>query len=274
MSINSYLTNIATAAIIRDQEKAAIQRSIDTLQLRLKNHFGSQLGSGVIFGSYSRDTILPRNMDTKSDVDYMVIFADGGLRPQAYLDRLRNFADANYNRSELEQSHPTFVLSLNHIRFELVPALRGWLGGLQIPAKASDYQDWMDTDPNGFNDKLVRANQAHGNLIKPLVRIMKYWNATSEYPFESYLLEQKVAGYGYGFGLLGLQTSRQLEDYFFQFAQAIDCDFFAPQWKKDAVSRLKQIASQAQTLERSGNTVQAEAAIKKLLPPVGGLLGR
>jgi DNA polymerase sigma len=83
MSINSYLTNIATAAIIRDQEKAAIQRSIDTLQLRLKNHFGSQLGSGVIFGSYSRDTILPRNMDTKSDVDYMVIFADGGLRPQA-----------------------------------------------------------------------------------------------------------------------------------------------------------------------------------------------
>lgn len=273
MSINSYLTNLANNAIIRDQAKAAIQRSLDTLQLRLKTHFGKQLDSGIIFGSYSRGTILPRSMDTQSDVDYMVIFADTDLRPQTYLDRLRSFADANYSRSELEQSHPTFVLSLNHIRFELVPAVRGWLGGIKIPAKSSDYQDWMDTDPKGFNEKLVAANQAHGNLIKPLVRVMKYWNATSGYPFESHALEQKVAEHSYGFGLLGLQTSRQLGDYFFQIVHAIDCGLFAPQWKKDAVARLKQVTTQAQAFERAGNTAPAEAAIMKLLPPVGGLLG-
>lgn len=274
MSINSYLTNIANGAITRDQEKLAIQRSINNLQLRLKNHFGTQLANSLIFGSYSRGTILPRNMDAQSDVDYMVIFSDGGLRPQSYLDRLRRFAEQNYQRSDIEQSNPTMVLSLNHLRFELVPAIKDWVGSLQIPARANDYNDWINTNPTDFNEKLVSVNQANGNLIKPLVRLIKYWNASYNYPFESYLLERKIAEQNYGFGFFGLQTSRRLDDYFLQFVESLDLGWSEPQWKKDAVSRLKQFASQAQMLERAGNVTQAEATIKKLLPPINGLLGR
>lgn len=272
MSINSYLTNLANQAILRDDEKAGVQRSITTLQTRLVQHFGAQISQHFVFGSYSRGTILPRSMDSQSDVDYMVVFSDGGLQPQSYLDRLRRFAEVKYARSEVAQSHPTVALELNHIRFELVPALQSWLSGLQIPAKGSDYQSWQETDPKGFNDKLTSANQANGNLIKPLVRVMKYWNAKAGYPFESYALEQQVAGYGYGF--FGLLVSRQIGDYFFQIVDALDAGLFAPQWKRDAVARLKQLAGQARMLERAGQTAQAEAFIAKLLPPVGGLLGR
>lgn len=270
MTINSYLTNIANAAITRDQEKLAIQRSINNLQLRLKNHFGTQQADSFIFGSYSRGTILPRNMDEQSDVDYMVVFSDNGLRPQSYLDRLRRFAEQNYQRSDIEQSNPTIVLDLNHIRFELVPAVKSWYG-LQIPARATDYSDWINTDPTGFNDKLVQANQANGNQIKPLVRLVKYWNASCGYPFESYSLEQKIANHNYGFGFLGLQTTRRLDEYFSQFVQSLDLGWSEPQWKKDAVSRLKQLTAQAMMLERAGNATQAETIIKKLLPPINGL---
>lgn len=273
MSINSYLVNLANAAITRDQEKLAIQRSINNLQVRLKNHFGMQMDSSIVFGSYSRGTILPRSMDEHSDVDYMVIFSDKGMRPQTYLDRLRRFAEQNYQRSDIEQSNPTIVLYLNHIRFELVPATTSW-NGLQIPARATDYNDWLDTNPTDFNSNLVKANQANGNLIKPLVRLVKYWNASSNYPFESYSLEKKVAEQNYGFGFFGLQTSRRLDDYFFNSVESLEFGWSAPQWKKDAVSRLKALVSQAQTLERGGNVAQAEATIKKLLPPVGGLPGR
>lgn len=272
MSINSYLSNLANQAILRDEEKAGVQRSITTLQARLVQHFGMQMGQHFVFGSYSRGTILPRSMDPQSDVDYMVIFSDGGLQPQSYLDRLRRFAELQYSRSEIAQSHPTVTLELNHIRFELVPALQNWLSGLQIPAKGSSYQSWQDTDPKGFNDKLTSANQANGNLTKPLVRIMKYWSAKAGYPFESYALEQQVAGCGLGF--LGLLASRQIADYFFQIVDEIDVGWFAPQWKLDTVARLKQLTSHARTLERSGQIAQAESVIAKLLPPVGGLLGR
>jgi predicted nucleotidyltransferase len=271
MTINSYLTSLANRAILRDDEKASVQRSITALQTRLTNHFGTQISQHFLFGSHSRGTVLPRSMDPQSDVDYMVVFADTGLQPQSYLDRLRRFSELQYARSEVAQSHPTVVLELNHIRFELVPAVRDWFSGLQIPARGSGYQNWQDADPNGFNQTLTSANQANGNLIKPLVRVMKYWNATAKYPFESYALEQQIVGQGYGF--FGLFASRQLAEYFVQAVDSLDAGFFAPQWKQEAVSRLKQRTSLAQSQERSGNAVQAETTIKQLLPPVGGILG-
>lgn len=271
MTINSYLTGLANLAILRDDEKASVQRSITALQSRLTNHFGNQIGQHFVFGSYSRGTILPRSMDPQSDVDYMVVFADTGLQPQSYLDRLRRFAEVRYSRSEVAQSHPTVVLELNHVRFELVPAVQNRFSVLQIPAKGSGYQSWQDTDPNGFNQTLSSANQVNGNFIKPLVRVMKYWNATARYPFESYALEQHIAAQGYG--LLGLLGTRRLADYFLQTVESLDAGWSAPQWKQDVVSRLNQLVVLAQSQERSGNAIQAEATIKRLLPPVGGLLG-
>lgn len=271
MSINSYLTRLTNHAIVRDREKLLIQRSISMLETRLKTHFGTQLKSSFIFGSYSRGTILPRSMDAQSDVDYMVIFSDGDFQPQTYLDRLRRFAERYYGRSEIAQSHPTVALELNHIRFELVPAIQNWWGSTQIPAKTSSYQSWQETDPKGFNEQITSANRANGNLIKPLCRLVKYWNATARYPFESYGLEQHVASQGYGF--LGLLSSRQLGDYFFQAVDSLEAGWFSPQRKQEAVSRLKQLAFLARSQDQAGNSIQAETTIKRLLPPIDGLLG-
>lgn len=270
MTVNSYLTNLAGSAIIRDQEKESIRRSVATLQNRLNQYFGTDIIQQLIFGSYSRVTILPRSMDTNSDVDYMVVFTDSSSRPQTYLNRLRRFVEQYYARSEITQSNPTIVLSLNHIKFELVPAINHWLSGLQIPAKASAYDDWMDTDPTGFNRELSNANQANGNQIKPLVRVMKYWNARSGYPFESYALEQDIVRHSFGFfGLLGGQ---QLKDYFYDYIDDMSEGLFAPKYKQEAVARARQLVSQAKLEERQDYPVTAEGTIKRLLPPLG-LLG-
>ncbi len=272
MSVNSYLTNLANGAIVRDVERDSIQRSIDTLRARLTAHFPGEITDQFVFGSYSRGTILPRSMDAQSDVDYMVVFKDGSLRPQAYLDRLRRFSEQRYTRSEIAQANPTIALELDHIRFELVPAIRDWFYGTRIPAKASSYQDWLNTDPKVFNERLSTSNQANGNLIKPLVRLIKYWNAKAGYPFESYDLEQKVVAKNFGF--FGLFTATRLSDLFNEMVQEIDAGLFAPQSKQEAVTRLKQLTSQANSLERSGQEVAAEKAIMKLLPPVDGLFAR
>ena len=267
MTVNSYLSNLAGAAIIRDQEKSGISRSISTLESRLRLHFGREIHQQLIFGSYNRGTILPRSMDDNSDVDYMVVFVDSSATPQTYLNRLRRFVETYYTRSELSQSNPTIVLSLNHIKFELVPAINTLFSGLQIPARASAYENWIDTDPTGFNQELSNANQANRNLIKPLVRVMKYWNASNGYPFESYTLEQNIVRHGFGFfGLLG---SQQLKDYFYDYVEQMDAGWLAPQWKKDAVARAQRIASEAKAGEHQGLPVTADTNIKKLLPPTG-----
>ncbi len=273
MTVNSYLTNLAGTAIVRDQEREGIQRSIVTLGTRLAQHFGSQVSNQFVFGSYSRGTILPRSMDINSDIDYMVVFSDSSYQPQTYLDRLRRFVERFYVHSEIKQSTPTIILSLNHIHFELVPAIENWWSGLQIPASASCYQNWIDTDPTGFNDELTRANQSHNNLIKPLVRLIKYWNAKNKYPFESYSLEQDIVRHGFGF--YGLFTQQQLKDLFFDFIGDMNAGIFIPQWKREAIDRAKQLADRANSLDSSGYIVEAEKVIKGLIPPVAtGLLGR
>ena len=63
MSVNTYLADLASMAVIKEQEKASIQKSIDVLQDRLRQYLCKDISEHFIFGSYSRGTILPRNMD-------------------------------------------------------------------------------------------------------------------------------------------------------------------------------------------------------------------
>jgi hypothetical protein len=76
----------------------------------------------------------------------MIVFdtSEGQKKPQTYLNRLRRFAELKYSTSEVFQSSPTIVLSLNHISFELVPAIYNY--GYQIPSPASSWEEWMSTD--------------------------------------------------------------------------------------------------------------------------------
>ncbi len=264
MTVNSYLTNLTEQTIIRDSEKENIKRSIDALKLKLNSHFNSEISDHFIFGSYSRGTILPRNMDDNSDIDYMVVFRDSAYKSQAYLDKLHCFVERYYSRSEIEQSNPTIVLSLNHIRFELVPTIRNsYLQQLQIPAKASDYRDWIQTDPKGFNSQLTDKNKFYNNLLKPLVRLAKYWNVVNQRPFESYSLEQKIVNYSFG-----NFYSKQLNDYFYEFVESMVVECGDPQWKKDKIERAKKFVTEARNYERQSFLSLAEDSIKRLLPPV------
>lgn len=131
-------------------------------------------------------------MDPHSDVDHMIIFDDENLRPQSCLARLKRFVEKHYRTSEIFQSHPTIILSLNHVRFELVPAIETSFSGIQIPTKNSFFSHWTPTSPNKFNTALTEKNKGNCNLIKPLIRLLKYWNASNNYPFESFNLENMV----------------------------------------------------------------------------------
>ncbi len=264
---------MANGAIIRDAEKQSIQRSISTLQSRLNTYFSGELGNHLLFGSYTRGTILPRSMDQRSDIDYMVVFNDSNYQPQTYLNKLNRFVNYYYSSSEISQSNPTIVLSLNHIKFELVPGVSTWLSGLKIPAKASDFNNWIETDPNDFNQTLVNANQANNNMIKPMVRLAKYWNAKNNYVFESYELEKILTERSYWHigGLLG--GSGQLKDYFLDAMESLEVSWGTAQYKRDAVNRVHQLVREAKYYQQRNMEYQAEQKVKNLIPPTTSLLG-
>lgn len=197
MSINAYLTTLSSSLVLKNAEKESIDRSIATMHTRLKQYFGNDIKEDFRFGSHTRDTILPRRADNNSDIDYMVVFDNQyEYKPQTYLNKLRNFAEYYYSRTEIRQSHPTMVLELNHIKFELVPAYHkktSWFEeGYKIPAPSNNYEEWMSTDPNDFNQQLTSINTANNFKIKPTIRLLKYWNARNGYVYTSYFLEKHI----------------------------------------------------------------------------------
>lgn len=255
MSVLSYLQSTASAAVLSSTEKDSITKSISTLQTRLVNYFGTDLVGHFRFGSSTRETILPRYMDEHSDIDYMVVFKNDGSTPQTFLNRLKRFAEKYYSTSEIYQSSPTIVLQLNHIKFDLVPAIQNWLGGYQIPDRNGG---WRDTNPNDFNQGLVDKNKNHGNLIKPTIRLAKYWNAWNGYPFESFGFEKWIIGQG--FWLCNNQ-----KDYVFYVFENLNSIGYN-QTVSSKIDRAKKIVAQVRAYEKQNMPATAESEIKKLIP--------
>jgi hypothetical protein len=272
MSVNSYLERLANNGVIRDYEKENIARSLLVLKERLDLHFtgtpsnGGSISNHFAFGSFTRGTILPRSMDPHSDIDYMIVFEDSDCRPQAYLDRLRRFVERFYRTSEITQSHPTIILSLNHIRFELVPAVDTFWIGKQIPAKGSGYTEWMSTAPNDFNNELTADNKRNDNLTKPLIRLMKYWNACNQYPFESFELEKKVVAH---WTILISLFGGNLWERFAAFMNEQSVWWADTKFQGEAVERAQAIIAKVEELESQNMPEQAERALCRLLPEIG-----
>lgn len=190
MSVNSYLQNLASALVLSESEKSSVTISVNTIKSRLDGYF-SDITEKKVFGSYSRETILPRKADEKSDVDIMVVFSNpNGYKPQSFLDRLKKFAEYYYSSSEIHQSSPSLVLELNHIKFELTPAY-AYFGTYYISDGPSS---WKSTDPDGFNSDLLECNKNNGYKIKPVVRLLKHWNIQKNgRDLPSFLLEKTIA---------------------------------------------------------------------------------
>ena len=244
MSVNSYLNDLAQRAIVRDNEKNKINISIENIKSKLKSD--NEVKDIKIFGSYKRGTIISRKFDENSDIDIMVIFKDDRHKPQTYLNYLKGLIGQKYTRSEIHQSNPTIVLELNHIKFELVPAL-DYLFNIRykIPEKQSNYADWLVTDPDELNGKLTNNQN-----LRRLVRVAKIWNIKQGGLFNSYKLEKFIVNRNY-------ICNWNLADYFYTFCDALITNCNYPQYTNDKIKKLKDKTGMA-------NALDAENIIKDL----------
>ncbi|QJX81371.1 SMODS domain-containing nucleotidyltransferase [Priestia megaterium] len=260
MSVNSHLNDLSSKLNLKQDEKDKVKRSIDTLSDRLNSYFDGQLRGHFKFGSFTRGTILPRKADEESDIDYMVIFTNPyNYKPQTLLNHLKKFVNYYYHSSEIRQSHPTIVLELNHIKFELVPAKKDVWDDIYIPSRSSFFEEWIKTDPNAFNKKLTDANVRQYNQIKPLVRLMKYWNRLNGSYRSSYELENWIVQNYY-------YNCITLKDFVYDTFEKLTYNYSDPQGYKDKVDRAKKIIDKTKEYERDNMPYTAKAEIKKLFP--------
>lgn len=252
MSVNTYLQGLGSSLVLSSSERSSISTSVDTIKSRLTSYFGSSVTEKKLYGSYVRETILPRKADEKSDVDLMVVFSNPyGYQPQTFLNKLKEFAEYYYSRSEIYQSSPTIVLELNHIKFELTPACVNY-GSYYIPKNSSE---WMYTDPDGFYSKLTECNKNNSYKIKPIVRILKHWNIQKNYRgIASFELERKIAEYAYF-------SCTSYTDYLKYALEKI-------KYPTNCVNKALDCIAEALRLEADGYPYSAESKIKEAFPEV------
>ena len=265
-SLNTKLTQLANEYYIShgSPEAVKIDSSVSTLIQKIKGFFTLDVPDIIEFGSYKRDTLLPRKYDNESDVDLMVVFnhASLGSRPGYYRDRLVQFADKYYSRSDVRKTIPTVTLELNHIKYDLVPTyIQTQVWNLNKTYYIPETDDkWMITDPHGFNTILTNANKSSNYNLKRIIRLLKAWNAKVGYPISSYALEQELTNITYWF-------KNTTEEYFFAAIEGLalyrNGNFYSPNAK---VSSLKDNANRVKQYLQAYNYNSAYSWLSHILP--------
>jgi len=197
ISVNNRLTTFAQQELVlgySNSERESINTSLAQLEKVLKDKLYNDSKEIIRFGSFTRNTILPRRYDPQSDVDIMVVFNTSTEKktPGTYRKNILDALSKSYPNSLVKKDFPTIKLELNHIMFDLVPAyVEDFLGKTFYIPSAND--SWQTTTPNDINDSLASKNQSYGNnIVRNIIRLCKHWNAGAGYVFETYGMEKWI----------------------------------------------------------------------------------
>lgn len=162
----------------------------------------------------------------------MIVFRDYGYKPQTYIEKLKRFMENRYYTSEIYQSNPCAILELQHIKFELTPAISCYGQTYKIPDKAASYSEWVYTQPFEL-DNLAKIKS--DSRYKHVTRLVKYWNCLNNKYFASYELEKLVLDSTlYCF-------ADNLKESLFQILNSITYSYYAPQYVKSYIDKTKNI---------------------------------
>ena len=266
IGLNNHLKKISSELFIKHNagERKKIDISIENIFDKLEEYFGDQTDELLVFGSYTRDTILPRRFDPNSDIDILIQFNTNHyakLKPESYRNQLKKFAEINYRNSIVLKDHPSIVIELNHIKFDLVPSYfdKGFFyDSIEIPNRNGG---WMETKPVAFNKKLTDANKNYNSIVKPVIRLLKYWNASHGYPYYSFELETAIAD-------MDFNNDNYESGFLYAIKKLSDSEL--PDWATNKVEILRSNGKWVSEYLEREEIQKAKKSLEKILPGFSG----
>ena len=266
MSCNSYLNTINSQILAKNSEdEDNINNSIDYLGRHLRAWEGfDEVDDYFPFGSYVKNTCLPRCIDNSADVDYIVVFNSNKLTPQTYLNKVSRFIEAKYPRSQRYQSHPTIVLDMNNIKFEVMPAIHLWGYGnnyYNIPAPQTGAVVWTTTQPLELQRRLDAADELYDGMLRPVIRLIKYWNVRNGKILTSFRIEEYVISQAY----LGCNN---LFDFFSHAVRNLTHCEYLPDYKRRQLQSFVGLIANAVNFSNLNAEPAAEQILHNLIPEI------
>jgi len=253
---NTYLNKLDKCLVLDNNEKEKIDKSIRFIKQKLWGIFQDRLYDVKVFGSYAKDTFISK--DEEADVDILVTFKSKDFQPQTYLNQIETFAAENYPRSNIFPDHPTIAIELEHIKFEIVPAIFVSTDEVRIPAPRTKELKWILSNPTRIQAKLNQKDKDNKYFIKPTIRIIKYWNCLNGRPFASFDIEKQLVNKNY-------DSCKDLKDYFYSCSYGL-IDIATTIEQKKFVEEIKERRRRLKILEERNILEYIETELTTILP--------
>ena len=270
-----------------EQDEASRQQN--NVRENLRAHLGG-IVRDILSGSYSRRTaIRPLN-----DIDVFIILEEAkhsavrGQPPTTCLEMVKAALSRAYPMkaaATLQGRSVNIEFSGTGIAYDIVPAFNVSEGVYIIPDR--ERKSWIRTNPEVHRQALRIANERARNMLNPLIKAAKYWNAQNRKPLRSFHLE--VMSYG-AFKSPPASYPEGLRDLFGSLAASIlytcpdpagigpNIDDGMMQEERSriqiALTQAAVVASRALLSERMGSIEEAHGAWRSLLGPAYPECGR
>ena len=257
VELNSLLINLSKQLIVKPVLKSRIEVSIAHLKENIWGLFQEKIMDVVLFGSFDRETFI--EADQEADVDILVIFKQREFQPDTYLSQIRSLCEKKYSRSDIYPNHPTIVIDMEHIKFEIVPSYNFSSTMVKIPAPRSKDLRWISSSPKEFKNNLIKKDNNNKGLILPIIRIIKYWNSLNGHPFTSYELERFIVSKVY--------SGLTLRDYFYSTILSVE-EVAKTELQKKSFASLKEKCRRLKILETYKLPEYIESELNSFLPNI------
>ncbi len=142
-------------------------------------------------GSYARDTICR----SERDIDLMAPFSVPEYwerykrDSRAFLYWVRDWLNDRYFATKVSSKQVAVTLDFTVIVADVAPCFRRTGGGYLMP---NGRGGWMATNPL-FHTRLIgEADTARGRRLRPLIRLIKFWNIANGHHLRSFHVELMV----------------------------------------------------------------------------------
>jgi hypothetical protein len=163
-------------------------------------------------GSAARATIAAGERDIDLMAPVANIYADKYRNDsRQFLYDVRDLLAQRYPRTAVGARQVGVVLDFDVIRTEVVPCFKSAGEGFVMPDGS---RRWMATNPPFHTALMATADAAHGQRLKPIVRLIKAWNIAHGQQLRSFHLEMVVKRMwdGYAIGEWPAAVSGTLQD--------------------------------------------------------------
>lgn len=159
-------------------QKDGAQRSHSYLrEILCTGNMAARVSGSYLSGSYARDTaIYPLD-----DVDIIFLIEPNAWSkwfdpvPDTVLSSFARAIRYRYGNSSVHVQRRSIGLKLHHLDIDVVPAIDKGDELIRVPDRTSG--EWITSAPKRHSRIATSVNQKCDGKFKPLVKLIKYWNA-------------------------------------------------------------------------------------------------